>query len=165
MGASAWADSRALAEELKTGAIKLRGSLLGKEIPDGEMETVLDQCGKVYLALCEISESPSTRDVQDPNGTLNTMTAVVLTLHGNLRQLIRISGQLDNGNVADTDLATLSRQQTDILTEVFSAISMYIRLLPSFLELADSQPAGQQGSDSPHNQLPAGENPPREGIA
>ena len=165
MGASDWADSRTPAKDLKTGAIKLRENLLEEQIHLGMLRPVFRQCKIFYLALCTISESPSAKDVKDPNGILKTMTDVVLKFHKSLWQLIEISEQLDSGNVADTDQATVRRQRTEILDEVLRAISMYIQMLPDFLELADSQSVTRQGSVPPHGQQSRGESPSREDIA
>jgi len=143
MEASAWADCRKTAQELKDGAISLRGLLLDKEIPAGKLDPVLAQCKALYVGLDDIfiaSENLGGEDLDN----LNTTKKAVLAFHKELWKLMTISDQLTRTPGA-LDQVLLREQRADLADKLLGAVSTYIKLLPVFSELADRQaPASQE---------------------
>jgi hypothetical protein len=149
MAASAWANSRKTAEELKDGAIGLRGPLLDEKIPAGTMDPVLAQCKAMYLVLEDIFIAPATKDL-DPEEDLENlilMKNAVLAFHKELWKLMTISDQLTRTPGA-LDQVLLREQRADIVDKLLGAISTYLRLLPVFSELAGRDwPASPEVND------------------
>jgi hypothetical protein len=148
MAASAWADSRKTAEELKDGAIRLRGLLLDEKIPAGTMDPVLAQCKALYLGLDDISIAPAAKDLDAEDlENLITMKNAVLAFHKELWKLMTISDQLTR-TPGTLDQVLLREQRADIVHKLLGAISTYLRLLPVFSELAGRDwPASPEVND------------------
>jgi hypothetical protein len=137
MVTSAWAYSRKTAEELRDGAIRLRGLLLDEKIPAGTLDPVLAQCKALYLGLDDISVAPTAQDLDAEDlENLNIMKNAVLAFQKELWLLMAISDQLIRTPGA-LDQALLREQRADISHKLLGTISTYISLLPVFSELAD----------------------------
>ena len=156
MAASAWADSRKVAEQLQNGAVAVRELLLDKTIPPGVLDPVLGQCKKLYLELSRIRDDPSTADIgDDESEVLNTMTDVVLAFSGRLSELIAISDDLDSQSISAIDKVPLRRARTTIRDELLDTIGLYIQELPVFLELARRNSPERHVSQEPPGEVSA----------
>jgi hypothetical protein len=128
-----------MAGQLKDGAIRLRGLLLDKSIPEGTLDPVLAQCKELYLKLDDISSAPAANDLEGEDlEILKTMKNTVLAFHKELWKLMTITDQLTSTSAA-LDQVLLRDQRTDIVQLLLGQISTYTMLLPVFDVMAGRQ--------------------------